>query len=110
MKLNQDPFERIKSGKKTIEVRLFDYKRQMLNLGEIMSFSKLPDLKEKISVEVMGLLRYRNFKELLDDFSMDYFGYSKDYSKEKFIEEIYKIYTKEEEKKWGVLGIKIKLI
>lgn len=41
---------------------------------------------------------------------MDYFGYSEDYDRESFIESIYTIYTKEQEEKYKVLGIRIKLI
>ena len=57
MRLFESPFERIKSGKKTIELRLFDEKRQKLSIGDIVEFSKLPDMKEKARVEVVALLR-----------------------------------------------------
>src|SRR3989344_430561 len=109
MKLYESPFNRIKLGKKRVEIRLFDEKRQSLDLGDIITFSKLPDLEENLSVEVIGLLRYRTFQELVDDFQMNYFGYPDDHDKRAFVESIYKIYSKEEEKKYGVLGIRIKL-
>lgn len=38
MKLNDSPFDRIKSGKKIIDIRLFDEKRKLLNLGDIIHF------------------------------------------------------------------------
>jgi len=41
MKLFEIAYGRILSGKKTIEIRLFDEKRQKLNLGEIIEFCKL---------------------------------------------------------------------
>ena len=109
MKLYPDPFERIKSGKKIIEVRLFDEKRQLLNLGDIITFSRLPQLKDKISVNVTGLLRYQSFQDLLNDFPITQFGFPNDYSKKSFVESFYKVYTREEEKKYGVLGIKIRM-
>ncbi len=40
---------------------------------------------------------------------MEYFGYPKDHPKDEFIESIYTIYSKEEEEKYSVLGIQIKL-
>ena len=110
MKLYESPFDRIKSGKKRIEIRLFDEKRQGVNLGDIIHFSKLPDLNERLSTEVIGLLRYKSFQDLVDDFPMSAFGYPDDYDKRAFVQGCYEVYTPEEEKKFGVLGIRIKLL
>lgn len=53
MKLN----ERIKNGTKTIEFRLFDEKRQQIKVGDQIEFSKLPNLQEKLLVNVTELYR-----------------------------------------------------
>lgn len=82
----------------------------MINIGDTIIFAKLPDLQKTLSVKVTWLMRYQSFEYLLNDFSMDYFWCSKDYDKKSFIEAMYKIYTKEEEKKYWVLWIKIQLI
>ena len=110
MKLLESPYNKIASGKKIIEIRLFDDKRKNLNVNDTIEFSKLPDLKEKIKVKIVALLRYNSFKDLIDDFSIENYGYSKDYPITNFLNNVYKIYSKEEEKKHGVLGIKIKFI
>lgn len=110
MKLLEGPFEKMKLGLKTIEIRLFDHKRQELQIGDTVEFSKLPDLNEKLTVEVIGLLRYKSFRDLLDNYDMEYFGYPKDHPKDEFIESIYTIYTKEDEEKYGVLGIQVKIL
>ena len=110
MKLLESPYERISSGKKTIEIRLYDEKRQKLNVGDIIEFSKLSDLEDKVKVEIVVLLRYKLFKDLVNDFGMEYYGYPKDYSVDDFVNSIYTIYSKEEEQQYGVLGIKIKLL
>ena len=39
MKLNSTPFEMIKNGEKTIELRLFDEKRQQLKAGDKIVFT-----------------------------------------------------------------------
>ncbi len=52
MKLNKSPFERIKNGTKTIEFRLYDEKRQQIKVGDKIEFSKLPDLQEKLLVDI----------------------------------------------------------
>ena len=52
MKLNESPFDRIKNGTKTVEFRLYDDKRKQIKVGDKIEFSKLPDLQEKLIVEV----------------------------------------------------------
>ena len=55
MKLNESPFERIKNGTKTIEFRLYDEKRQKIKIGDKIEFSKVPDMQEKLVVDVIDL-------------------------------------------------------
>ena len=57
MKLKETPFERIKNGTKTIEFRLYDEKRKKVKIGDKIEFSKLPDLHEKILVEVLDIYK-----------------------------------------------------
>ncbi len=109
MKLLPGPFEKIKFGFKIIEIRLFDEKRQQIQVGDTIEFSLLPDLTEKIFVEVTGLLRYASFRDLIVGCGMEPFGYLREYPQEDFLQSIYTIYSKEDEEKYGVLGIQIKL-
>ena len=64
MKLNENPFERIKNGTKTVEFRLFDEKRQKIKVGDKIEFSKLPDLQEKLLVDVVEVYREDTFEDL----------------------------------------------
>ena len=104
MKLNQEPFEKIKNGTKTIEFRLYDEKRQKVKIGDKIEFSKLPDLKEKLLVDVIDLYKEKTFKNL---FQKIYTNEDEINSKTK---SMYEIYSPEKEEKYGVLGIKIKVI
>lgn len=108
MKLNARPFEAIKSGAKKIEARLYDEKRKKVDLGDIIEFSKLPELDETIRVEVTGLVRYRSFAEMFRDFPATDFGSSS--SVEAMVQGMYNIYLPDEERKYGVLGIKLKVV
>ena len=110
MKLLEDPYNRISSGEKTIEIRLLDKKRQELEVGDTIEFSKLPELNETIKVETVDLLKYNSFEELVNDCSMECFGYPQGYSINRFLNSIYSIYSKDKEKEFGVLGIQIKLL
>lgn len=104
MKLNEDPFERIKNGTKIIEFRLYDEKRRKVKIGDKIEFSKLPDLQEKILVDVLDLYTEPSFEELFEKLYED-----KELAKQK-ANAMYEIYSPENEKKYGVVGIKIKLV
>ncbi len=103
MKLNENPFERIKNGTKTVEFRLFDEKRQKIKVGDKIEFSKLPDLQEKLLVDVVELYREDTFEDL----------FRKLYSNEEEItrktKAMYEIYSQEKEQQYGILGIRIKI-
>jgi ASC-1-like (ASCH) protein len=108
MKLTAGPFEKIVNGTKTLEVRLFDEKRQVIRIGDEIEFSKLPDLQEKVRVKVTALLRYRTFAEMFDDLPTALMGYPE--SKREYLRtSMYEVYSKEEEDRFGVLGIRMEL-
>ena len=103
MKLKESPFERIKNGTKKIEFRLYDEKRQQIKIGDQIEFSKLPDLQEKLLVDVIELYKENTFEDL----------FRKLYSDEEEIvrktESMHEFYSIEKEQQYGVLGIGIKI-
>ena len=64
MKLNNGPFERIKNGTKTIELRLNDEKRQLLKIKDLIEFTNRTN-DEKILVEIENLYHYRHLKNYI---------------------------------------------
>ncbi len=67
MRLNPEPFELIKSGKKTVELRLLDEKRRLLQIGDEIEFMSTSDNTQHIFCRVTQLHRFNSFKELLED-------------------------------------------
>ncbi len=106
MKLQPEFFDKIKSGQKKIEVRLFDNKRKEIKLGDIIEFKKEPEQTENLKTEVIELLNYKTFVDLINDFPITDFGCS---NKEYLLKSLYNFYSKEDEDKYTVLGIKIRL-
>lgn len=104
MKLNEGPFERIKNGTKTIEFRLYDEKRRKIKIGDKIEFSKLPDLQEKLLVEVQDFYRDETFEKLFRKLYID----EKEIKRK--TKSMYQYYSFDEEKKYGVIGIKILLL
>jgi ASC-1-like (ASCH) protein len=107
LKLNPVSFEQIKEGSKKIEVRLYDEKRRKIKLGDSIEFSKEPDMTDKIRTEVVGLLRYRTFSDLVKDYPSSWFG-SED--EKCLLEKIYSFYTHKSEDQFGVIGIRVRII
>lgn len=107
MNLNNDPFNRTKDGTKTIELRLNDEKRQLLKEKDLIEFTNRTTL-EVIMVEVVRLYKYSNFDELYKYFDKIAMGYDKDdIANPKDME---KYYSKEEQDKYGVIGIEVRVI
>lgn len=104
MKLQESPFERIKNGTKTVEFRLYDEKRSKIKIGDQIEFAKSPDLQETILVDVLDLYREDTFENLFKKLFTD-----EDEIKRKTTS-MYQYYSPDEEKQYGVVGIKISLI
>ncbi len=105
MKLNNGPFMNIKNGTKTIELRLNDEKRQLLKIKDLIEFTNGETL-EQMLVEIENLYHYSSFDELYKHFDKVSMGYKEDeIADPKDMEEYY---SKEEQKKYGVLGIEVR--
>ena len=105
MKLNNEPFKAIKNGAKTLELRLNDEKRKQLIVGDYIEFTNRVT-NEKLLVEVIDLFKYNSFEELYKHFNKIEMGYS--INEEANPKDMENYYSKEEQEKYGVLGIKIK--
>lgn len=106
MRLQQEPFEKIRNGQKTIEVRLLDEKRKSMRVGDEIEFSLMSDPQQKIVTVVEDVYPFPSFKELYAAFDPSVFGAE---SKDDYIN-MYTYYTPEDEEKYGVVGIQINVI
>lgn len=109
MKLQPDYYNFILNGTKRIEVRLYDKKRQSIKLGDTIKFLKEPELGEFFNAKVIGLLRYNSFEDMFKDFDISILS-DESMTKEELIKELEQFYTKEKQKQYGVLGIRIELM
>lgn len=107
MRLHNEPFELIKSGSKTIEIRLNDEKRCLIKENDIIIF-KNRITKEIIKTKVVKIHNYPSFEELYKHFDKISLGYKENAIADSSDMEQY--YPKEEQEKYGVLGIEIQLL
>ena len=108
LKLQPKYYDYILHGTKRIELRLFDEKRQLINVGDKIKFLKESNLEEFFVVRVVGLLRYNSFIELFKDFDISMLA-DKSMSKDELLNVLSEFYTKEKQEQYGVLGIRIEL-
>ncbi len=107
MRLNNEPFNKIKEGTKTVELRLLDEKRKTLRVGDkIISTNRANN--EKIDVLVTNLFKADSFEPIYEKYSKVVMGYNEeDDAKPEDMEEYY---SKEEIKKYGCIAIEIEKV
>lgn len=101
-------FSDIKQGVKLVEIRLNDYKRKEINVGDIIEFISVPDEDETLRVKVTKLEQFRSFKELYERIPFEKMG-CLGWTMDEMLEGTYAIYTKEQEKQFGALAIIIEV-
>ncbi len=104
MKLDTKPFESIASGKKTIELRLYDEKRQKISVGDTIVFTER-SVEKTISVKVSALHRFPSFKELYDTLPLEKCGYLKSEITADSYKDMLKYYKESDQILYGVVGI-----
>lgn len=109
MKLNAWAFKQIANRTKKYEIRLYDEKRRDIEVGDKIVFSELPLLENKIEVNVLDLIIANNFEELFTEFDPVLAGWKKGESPRKCANDMSKYYPREDQEKYGVVAIKIKL-
>lgn len=107
LKLATEPFNAITSGDKTIESRLFDDKRQKIQLGDQLIFTNRDDPSQTTAVKVVGLLRYQTFHDLFVHNDPRKFGGE---SVEWLENQISEFYSLDDQMQHGVIGIEFELI
>ncbi len=78
MKLKSEPFCKIKSGSKTIELRLNDEKRQQVQVGDFIEFSMMEDASQKLTAKVTALHHFDSFAEMYGNLPKEKIGYAAD--------------------------------
>ncbi|MDE6442502.1 MAG: O-acetyl-ADP-ribose deacetylase [Clostridia bacterium] len=106
MHLADEPFENIRSGQKTVEIRLYDEKRKKINVGDTIFFFRGQDNTEFIYAIVTALHHFDSFKALFSSHLFDKTG-SGNMTVDEAVKSMYKYYSIEQEQKYGVLGIEI---
>ena len=110
MTLHLSPFLMIKSGQKTIEMRLYDEKRKSISVGDQIRFSLRDNPKETILTEVVSISVFDSFEKLYDAFPLSALGYKEEEYQTASYLDMGQYYSPKEQAACGVVGIGIRLM
>ena len=108
MRLAPGPFSAMKSGRKTVELRLWDEKRRQLKEGDVKCFACSDGGAETLRVQVTELLRFPTFAELYRSVPPEDMGYEPGAPASPEDMNVY--YSPGEQARWGVVGIRVERI
>ena len=75
MKLLPEYFEKIQQGSKTVEMRLFDEKRRLIRVGDMIEFSSTEAPSNRVLCRVVDLKLFDSFLALAEYYSPAALGF-----------------------------------
>ena len=109
IKLHSAPFEMIRSGRKTIELRLYDEKRRCISIGDEIKFVSSSDSTISLNCRVIALHKFDSFEDLYDSLPLLQCGYTENNISSASPDDMNLYYSKEKQELYGVIGIEIEL-
>lgn len=105
MRLQPAPYAAIESGKKTVELRLYDEKRQKITAGDLIRFTNT-QTQETFLTKVLAVTRFADFESLYAAFEKTCLGYAPNELANP--KDMLAYYSAEDIAKYGVAAIEIK--
>ena len=109
LNLHSGPFEEIRLGRKTIELRLWDEKRSKIKVGDTLVFVRTDDPSRTLTAMVTALHRFPDFAALYAALPLDKCGYLPEEISTASPEDMNVYYSAEKQALYGVVGIEIVL-
>ncbi len=110
MNLHPQPFEMIRSGQKTIELRLYDEKRRLIRVGDTIVFTHSDNSAATLTATVTALHLFPDFAALYRALPLEQCGYRPEELATASPEDMNVYYSGEKQARYGVVGIEIRLL
>lgn len=110
MRLTPKPFDMIRRGEKTIELRLYDEKRRIVRIGDTIIFVNAKNNSDTLETLVTDLYIFDSFEELYSKLPLTECGYTPDDIDTASPKDMNVYYSEEEQLKYGVVGIRVEVI
>ncbi len=108
MRVQEKYYNLLKSGKKTVELRLNDDKRRQIKVGDKIEFTNGSDKNDRFYAQVVALHTAPDFETLCTNYITPQQGGFD--TKEELLSVLEEFYTPAAQKKYGVVGIEIKVL
>ena len=108
MKLNPKMFSYVCDGRKNVELRLYDEKRQLVKAGDTIMFRNTADLSQTVEVTVCAVNWFDSFKSLYEHTDKISMGYGADEAAD--YTDMEKYYEPHLQTEYGVVAIEISLM
>ncbi|MCL2439993.1 MAG: ASCH domain-containing protein [Alphaproteobacteria bacterium] len=108
MRLHAEPFAQISAGKKQVELRLNDEKRQNISVGDTVIFTSR-ESGEELKMRVIGRVLFKDFRTLEEFMTSERCGFTRDAPAGYDLTFMDKIYSAADIAKFGALGLVIEL-
>ena len=105
MKVQTKYYNLLKNGSKTIELRLYDEKRQLIQVGDTVQFSNLADPNDTFQATVVALHRASDFASLCQIIRPEQAGFK---NQGELLQIMEQFYSPKKQQEYGVIGIEIK--
>lgn len=109
LNLSPQPFAMMQSGRKTIELRLWDEKRSQIRVGDTLRFVHTDDSSRTLTATVLALHRFPDFAALYAALPLDKCGYLPEELATASPADMNVYYSAEIQAAYGVVGIEIVL-
>ncbi len=109
MNLHSKPYDLIKSGIKTIELRLNDDKRKAIRVGDEIEFINSTEPEMSLLCRVIALHKFSSFEELYNNLPLLQCGYTENDISFASPDDMDLYYSKEKQNKYEVVGIEVKV-
>ena len=109
MNLRPHPFSMIADGTKTIELRLLDEKRALIEVGDTLVFKNTDAPAKTLTCVVKQLHKFATFEQLYRELPLDRCGYLPEELATARAEDMEEYYSIEKQRLWGVVGIELEL-
>ena len=100
-------FDMVCAGRKIYEGRVNDEKLRQINVGDYYVFALEPQRDLSVKTQVVDKLYFKDFKHFCEKMSPREVGFT---NKDEMLAEYNKFYSLEEQKKYGVVAFKFKLV
>ncbi len=110
MHLDPEAYARIEDGRKTVELRLYDGKRRRIRAGDVIRFESTADETDVLYARVEGMRFFASFDELYEALPLTACGYTEEEVRTASPHDMDRYYAREDQAKWGVVGIEVSLL